>query len=145
MSERTELRRMEGFRDRLQACGVPLATVLEAGHYRRDAGMAALLGYLDATPRDQRLQALFCENDILAIGAIDALVARHLPNRIAIVGFDDIEMASSPSYALTTFRQPIELLVKEAIARIVEPDSERPRSFMAPGGLVVRQSHRRQG
>jgi DNA-binding LacI/PurR family transcriptional regulator len=143
LSERTELRRMEGFRDRLSARGVPLSRVLEAKHYRRDDGVQALVGYLEAAPRGERLEALFCENDILAIGAIDALVATHLQHKIAVVGFDDIELGGSPSYELTTFRQPVEYLVGEAIRRIVDPDAESLGSLMAPGALVLRSSHRR--
>ena len=143
MSERTELRRMEGFRDRLKESGVPLSTVMEAAHYRREDGMQALLRYMEATPRANRLEALFCENDILAIGAIDALVLSNAQNKIAIVGFDDIELANAPSYQLTTFRQPIEYLVGEAIRRIVEQDMVDRQSLMAPGTLVIRASHRR--
>ncbi|MEX8495660.1 LacI family DNA-binding transcriptional regulator [Sphaerotilus sp.] len=143
MSERTELRRLEGFRDRLSACGVPLSKVLEASHYRRSEGMQTLLRYLEETPREGRLEALFCENDILAIGAMDALVATHSQRKMAIVGFDDIELASSPSYELTTFRQPIEHLVSEAIRRIIDPDAESLGSLMAPGTIVLRSSHRR--
>jgi LacI family transcriptional regulator len=143
LSERTELRRMEGFRDRLSARGLPLSTVLEAEHYRRNESMQALLAYLEATPRGDRLEALFCENDILGIGAIDALVATHLQHKIAIVGFDDIELGGSPSYELTTFRQPVEYLVSEAIRRIIDPNAEALGSLMAPGTLVLRNSHRR--
>jgi DNA-binding LacI/PurR family transcriptional regulator len=143
MSERTELRRMEGFRDRLAACGTPLTTVLETAHYRREQGMQALQRYLISTPREARLEALFCENDILAIGAQDALVAANAQRKIAIVGFDDIEIASSPSYELTTFRQPVDFLVGEAIRLIVDPQSARASATMAPGSLVLRASHRR--
>jgi DNA-binding LacI/PurR family transcriptional regulator len=145
VSERAELRRLQGFRDRLQACGVPLAQTLEASHYLRDAGMRALQHYLEATPRADRIEALFCENDILAVGAIDALVATNSQHRIAIVGFDDIELAGSPSYELTTFRQPIAYLVGEALRRIVDPDGAQLGSLMAPGTLVLRGSHRRSG
>ena len=143
MSERTELRRMEGFRDRLKEAGTPLSLVLEASHYRRSEGLQTLQRYLEATPRGERIEALFCENDILAIGAMDALVATHSQRKIAIVGFDDIELGGSPSYELTTFRQPIEYLVSEALRRILDPDAESLGSLMAPGTLVMRQSHRR--
>lgn len=143
LSERTELRRMEGFRDRLKEHGIALTTVMEAGHYRREDGMQTLLRYMEATPRANRLEAIFCENDILAVGAIDALVLSNAQNKIAIVGFDDIEIANAPSYQLTTFRQPIEYLVGEAIRRIVDRDLVDLPSLMAPGTLVIRASHRR--
>jgi DNA-binding LacI/PurR family transcriptional regulator len=142
-SERTELHRLDGFRDRLQERGTPLACVLETSHYRREQGMQTLSRYLASTPRDQRIEALFCENDILAIGALDALATAGAQHRIAIVGFDDIEMASAPPYELTTFRQPVDYLVSEAIRRILEPDAVDARSLLAPGTLVLRSSHRR--
>jgi DNA-binding LacI/PurR family transcriptional regulator len=142
-SERTELGRLDGFRDRLLACGVPLACVLHTEHYRRDQGMQALLKYLGATPREQRIEALFCESDILAIGALDALATTGAPHRIGIVGFDDIEMASAPSYDLTTFRQPVDHLMAEAIRRLIDPDGIDAGSLLAPGTLVLRSSHRR--
>lgn len=143
LSERTELRRMEGFRDRLSHLGGGLACTLEARHYRREEGMQALLRYLEATPRADRMEALFCENDILAIGAIDAMVATNARHKIAVVGFDGIELGDSPSYDLTTFRQPIELIVSEAIRRLIEPNAAALGSLMAPGTLVLRTSHRR--
>lgn len=142
-SDRTELRRLDGFRDRLQARGVALDCVLKTAHYRRDEGMQALLRYLGATPRDKRIDALFCESDILAIGALDALYSMGSQHRIAVVGFDDIEMASAPPYALTTFRQPTDYLVSEAIRRLLQPDSVAETSLLAPGTLVLRSSHRR--
>lgn len=74
---------------------------------------------------------------------MDALVAANAQRKIAIVGFDDIEMAASPSYQLTTFRQPVDYLVGEAIRLIVEPASAVSRALMAPGSLVLRDSHRR--
>jgi len=143
MSERTELRRLEGFRDRLEESGVGLQAVLEAAHYRREDGMQTLLRYMESTPHSKRVEAFFCENDILAIGAIDAMVMSNAQQKIAIVGFDDIELACAPSYQLTTFRQPIEYLVSESIRRIVEPGSDTRDSVMAPGTLVIRASHRR--
>lgn len=145
MSERTELRRMEGFRDRLNAVGVVLNTVLESEHYSRVHGLQAMQRHLEWTPKESRLEALFCEDDILAIGAMDALVAANAVRKIAIVGFDDIELAGSPSYELTTFRQPVEYLIGEAIRRIVEPNNLHSKALMVPGSLVLRASHRRSG
>ncbi len=142
-SERTELHRLDGFRDRLQERGMPLACVLETSHYRREQGLQSLLRYLASTAREQRVEALFCESDILAIGALDALASTGAQHRIAIVGFDDIEMASAPPYELTTFRQPVDYLMSEAIRRLVDPDAVEAGSLLAPGTLVLRSSHRR--
>lgn len=144
MSERTELRRQEGFKQGLHSRGVDLCAVLETAHYSRQEGMQSLLRYMESTPRGERMEALFCENDILAIGAMDALVMANAAHKIAIVGFDDIELAGSPSYELTTFRQPVDHLVSEGIRRMF-PDEKTPQgSVLAPGTLVLRASHRRQ-
>ncbi len=120
MTQSTELRRFEGFREGLLEHQMKLAAVLSTEHYQRHDGMHSLMRYLESTPRDKRIDALFCENDILAIGAMDALLACHATGKIAIVGFDDIEMASSPAYELTTFRQPTEFLIAEAIDRLLD-------------------------
>jgi DNA-binding LacI/PurR family transcriptional regulator len=46
MSERTELRRQEGFKHGLHSRGVALCAVLETAHYSRQEGMQALLRYM---------------------------------------------------------------------------------------------------
>lgn len=139
-SESTRLRRLTGFQERLAERGVVDIRLLEAGHYARDRGLATLATYLDATPPAERLEALFCENDILAIGALDALSARGLSDRLAVVGFDDIELAASPRYALTTYRQPLQALVNEAVRRVIErPEAET--QHLQRGELILRRSH----
>lgn len=142
ISESTQLRRLEGFRDSLAERGLSVDTILGAGHYQRDCGFRILERYLAATPTAERVEALFCENDILAIGALDALDARGESGSMGIVGFDDIEQAASPGYALTTYRQPLEQLVSEAIRRVVTLEAS-PRRFLVPGTLVRRDSHRK--
>ena len=132
------LRRLDGFREGLALRGLTLGAVVEAVHYSRASGYQAMLQYLDATPQDVRAEAMFCENDIMAIGAMDALHDRGA--RMAIVGFDGIELAASTRYDLTTYRQPLELLVHEAVQRVT-PDDERPSRFVARGELIVRCSH----
>lgn len=102
-SESTPLKRLDGFRDGLTKRGLNLGPVLAAGHYQRTSGFRAMNRYLEATPSDQRIEAIFCENDILACGALEALSAQNEPIPMAVVGFDDIEFAASPSYDLTTY------------------------------------------
>ncbi|NDY93744.1 LacI family DNA-binding transcriptional regulator [Ideonella livida] len=137
----TTLRRFEGFRDALEERGVQLAAVLQAEHYDHACGLRSLMRHWESTPREQRLQALFCENDILALGAMDCLVACNAARRVAIVGFDDIALAAAPSYDLTTFRQPMEFLVGEAVSRLLDPTRQTAGSCLAPGTLVLRTSH----
>lgn len=142
-SESTQLKRLDGFRDGLGEHGLSVCTILPAGHYRRDCGFVALNHYLDSTPEQDRIEALFCENDILAIGALDALRKRRETVQLAMVGFDDIELAASPSYELTTYRQPLKPLVDEAIRRLMAGEAS-VRQMLIPGQLVLRSSHLRR-
>lgn len=68
--------------------------------------------------REKRPDAIFCVNDLLACGLMDA--ARHqfnlaVPSELCIVGFDDIEQASWSSYNLTTFAQPVDRIATETV------------------------------
>lgn len=141
VSESTQLRRLEGFRDGLAAAGVSIAQVLDAGHYRREDGYRVMADWI-AQRASGGLDALFCENDILAIGALDALQVSDLAGRIAVVGFDDIGLAAAPAYQLTTYRQPMKAMIAEAIRRL-DPGHQAPVKQFIAGELVLRQSHRK--
>lgn len=53
------------------AAGFRLDRVLTAGHYDRQRGFQLMSEYLQATPESERIEALFCENDVLALGALE--------------------------------------------------------------------------
>ncbi|MNI61806.1 hypothetical protein D3C73_1170930 [compost metagenome] len=60
-----------------------------------------------------------------------------------MVGFDDIELAASPSYQLTTYRQPMQSLIADGIhclTQAFEPGGQR----LYNGELIVRRSHIKQ-
>lgn len=68
-----------------------------------------------------RPDAAFCVTDLVACGFMDA--ARHdfglrVPADLCVIGFDDIEQAGWAAYDLTTFRQPIPILVARILAAI---------------------------
>ncbi|MGO1858756.1 substrate-binding domain-containing protein, partial [Ancrocorticia populi] len=56
--------------------------------------------------------AIFCANDLIAIGAMTALQASgiRIPEDVSLVGFDDISLAQQTSVSLTTVRQPMKEL-----------------------------------
>jgi LacI family transcriptional regulator len=70
-----------------------------------EGGRETAREFLSAQPE---LTALFCYNDLVAIGALQACadLGRAVPDDIAIVGFDDIPMAALVSPALTTCLVP---------------------------------------
>ncbi|MEC3978683.1 LacI family DNA-binding transcriptional regulator [Amycolatopsis sp. H20-H5] len=111
----------------------------------RDAG-ARLLGI---SPRPT---AVFCANDLLALGVLQAMVAAgvRVPDEMAIVGYDDIEFAAAAAVPLTSVRQPAARLGRTAtellIAETVEPENGLPshehQAVVYSPELVVRDSTR---
>ena len=135
--------REKGFTDRLRERGV-ISIQREQGRYTYEAGYEAVRQLLS---RPQPPDAMFCVSDVMALGALDACreCGLRVPEDIAVVGFDDIPMASWRSYALTTIREPIGEMVDATIAMLLErieaPETE-PAIRLFPGALVVRQSAR---
>lgn len=99
--------RREGALRAIAEAGLPPETLIEITAAQldiaagRDAA-ARLLG-LPAQPT-----AVFCANDLLALGLLQALFAAgvSVPEEIAIVGYDDIKFAAAAAVPLTSVRQP---------------------------------------
>ncbi|WP_033221905.1 LacI family DNA-binding transcriptional regulator [Kitasatospora phosalacinea] len=104
----------------------------------RDAG-ARLLGVLP------RPTAVFCANDLLALGVLQAVFAAGLrvPEDLAIVGYDDIEFAAAAAVPLTSVRQPAEAMGRTAAELLAEETgggAHRHRQVVFEPELVVRRS-----
>jgi LacI family transcriptional regulator len=89
--------------------------------------------------------AIFASNDIMALGAMDAVRSRGLriPDDISIIGFDDIPQAAAVRPALTTVNQPLEKMGRVATQMLLDllrqPDKEAGRIEL-PTELVIRDS-----
>lgn len=99
---------------------------------------------------DDRPSAVFCANDMLALGLLQELVLRgvRVPEEIAIVGFDDLDWAGAATVPLTSVRQPRALLGQTAVRMIldeIEQGAEHQHEHVnfAPE-LIVRESSRRR-
>lgn len=66
--------------------------------------------------RERGIDALICHNDLLAVGALQACAAlgRQTPDDVAVIGFDDIPLASLVTPSLTTLRIPARQLGRRA-------------------------------
>jgi len=90
--------------------------------------------------------AIFCFNDIAAIGSIRALKDAGLgvPADVSVVGFDDIQSAAYSTPSLTTVRQPLLEMGKRGaqilLDRIVNSESRYPSEIVMAPELVVRES-----
>lgn len=143
-SASTSTERERGFFERILARtgGIPSKA---RGDFTYEGGNRAALALFGGSHRPD---ALFVANDIMALGALDALriqLGLRVPDDVSVVGFDDIAAAAWPSYCLTTFRQPIDRMVEETLRllaeRVSNPNRE-PATVLVPGRLIPRESAR---
>ena len=106
----------------------------------RDAG-ARLLGL------SRRPTAVFCANDLLAFGVLQAFYAARIavPDEIAVVGYDDIEFAAAAAVPLTSVRQPAAELGRTAAMLLLQETGEDAsvhvhRRVVLQPELVARES-----
>lgn len=96
-------------------------------------------------PAEQRPTAVFCANDLLALGFLQQCVGLgvRVPDDVAIVGYDDIEFAAAAAVPLTSVRQPRQLLGRTGAELLLDeasnPDHEHQRVIFTPE-LVIRTS-----
>lgn len=139
--------RLTGFYQALDGHGIPHDNArLLMGGYTYDGAHQATL---DAFADGQRADAVLCLNDIMALGAIDALKYKlnlRVPEDIMVAGFDDIPEASRAPYELTTMRQPLNDMVLETLDLLglgSEPSRYTDLIRTLPGELVLRKTVRK--
>lgn len=134
-----------GFDRALDEAGLGPARRINATDYGYDEGYEAAARLLN---QDGRPEAIFCANDILAMGAIDAArydFGLHVPDDLAIVGFDDIDLAATRPYRLTTIRQPMDAMVRESIdilTRQIDGHDDGPVTRILACTVVERETVR---
>lgn len=136
--------REAGFRAGLVQAGVPLPDALwRRSAFDFGAGHVAALELLEAGPT-----ALFCANDILALGAYNALHGRGIaiPEQVSLIGFDDVLLTGWDVFQLTTVSQDIHGLVRAATDLLLtrmtnEGDPLPPRRVVLEPTMVHRRTH----
>lgn len=136
--------RGRGYERGLREMGLePDRSLVAHGDFTMAAGRAAVDELLERRPD---LDAVFCANDVIAIGALKRLRERSIavPDQVAVVGMDDIDEGLICTPTLTSVsllaaergRLAAELLLDRLAGRQAEP----PRSLSVPPRLVVRES-----
>lgn len=128
--------RLEGYREAMARAGLVIREGDEIeSDFEFGGGFDAMQALL---AMNERPQAVFIGNDAMAVGAYQALYQAGLkiPQDMAIVGYDDIELARYMTPPLTTIHQPKdelgELAIDVLIHRIAEPGLQQQRLQLTP-------------
>lgn len=148
LSGRTTLDRLTGFRQEMKAAGlkIPADYSFEVAGGGPKDGQKAIDHFLDLPKRPT---ALFCYNDLMAIGALKGLQAAgvRVPEDISLVGFDNILFSAFTNPPLTTLDQPKRYIGAEAarliLGLLVPHDGQQAQAQeiqKLKGKLLVRRS-----
>lgn len=137
--------RLEGYKIALARAGLPFnSTYVMNGDSSFESGYQAAQNLCNL---DQPPTAIFAGNDMMALGAMEALNMRgyRIPTDISIVGVDDIALAKHAQPPLTTMSIPKREMARGAtellLRRINEPTkNEVPHTMLVRPNLVIRQS-----
>ncbi len=111
-------RRESGFRSALHAAGQQCSEDrIQRGPPGIEGGRAAMHALLDRAPQ---IDGVLAYNDMMAIGALQALAAagRNVPHDVSLVGFDDVAICSALVPALTSVRMDRARIGREAVAML---------------------------
>ena len=135
--------RLKGYQTALQAADIPINDswirhchpVVEGG---QETAYELLKHHPDVT-------ALFCHNDLVAVGALQACaeLGLRVPEDIAIIGYDDIRLAALVSPALTTLHVPMAEIGTKTMQMLleqVEIETAAPKEVQLKPELIVRAS-----
>ena len=135
--------RITGYRETLQAAGLPFdPQLIIEGDWAATSGHAALLRFAQS---EQPPTAIFAQNDRMALGALRAArdLQLNVPQQIAVIGLDDMPLASYFDPPLTTMRQDmfgIGRTAAQLLVRAVQQPQAQHQQVRLPTELVIRQS-----
>lgn len=141
----TILDREKGFLEQLKHATEPISLVRPLSRFSiftYENGYQAMQALLRSDPR---VDAVFCTNDIIAIGALDGARAcgKRVPDDLWVVGYDDIPMSGWEAIGLTTIRQPLPsmatLVVDRLLLRIENPEL-KSEIVKLPNEIIIRKT-----
>lgn len=134
--------RLQAYRDALARHEIDVDPALLAhGNFVTDLGSQAMNEILD---RESKIDAVVAANDLMAVGAIQALRKRgfRVPEDVAVTGFDDLAVSRLEDPPLTTVAQPYSAMAQASLASVLNQIDGRavPSLTELPARLVVRRS-----
>jgi len=141
-SRRSNSDRLQSYQQVLAANGIPVDEdlIIEGDGTLRGGSVAAQI----LLSRSQPPTAVFCFNDMTAIGVFSSLQQARIrvPEEMSVVGFDDVEFATHCHPRLTTIRQPTNLMGQRLIHMLLAliQDQEGVGPEVLPAEMVIRES-----
>lgn len=138
MNTQTAKDRLEGYKIALSEKGMPhQASHVKIGEYKSQWGETAAKAFMD---EGIEFDAIFCGNDLIAIGAIKALknAKLRIPEDIGVMGFDDIYMARMVDPELTTIKQPNYEMGFSAAELLINALENTNKKANQPEGEVIK-------
>lgn len=133
--------RQEGFARAMQDAGVSVDPALvREGNFLPSGGRSATLDLLRTGPRPE---AIFCANDLMAVGCYEALkeLGERPGETIAVMGYDDQEIAQHLSPALSTVLLPHREMGQWAISILLNEAGQPSTQERMECPVVLRASH----
>jgi LacI family transcriptional regulator len=133
--------RYQGYLRALEEFNIPLVPELAVeADFTEDGGYNAMKQLIAARP-----DAVFAASDTMAIGALHALREANLrvPEDVAVIGYDDVPLASRTDPPLTTIRQSLQSMGSMAVNTLIDiihHPTEQPRHILLDTELIVRES-----
>jgi LacI family transcriptional regulator len=133
--------RLQGYEGALNKAGLPVdPDLIYGGVFNRSAGYIGMKQLLPHRP-----DAIVCGGDTIAIGAIDAIheAGLRVPHDIAVVGFDDLDVATHANPPLTTIRHSVQHvgeIAAQVLIDLIEGKLQAPHHITLPTELIVRRS-----
>jgi len=145
-------RRIRAFKRALATAGIPFdnSLLVESAFFTTPAGRDAMRQWLRAHVGEKLPQAIFCANDAIAIGCLEALaeIGFRVPDDVSIAGFDDTLAARTTVPQLTSVRQPLGAMGSRAAEVLIEriqqgerrPARSTPNPIVFPVEVISRAS-----
>ena len=143
LNTRTARDRLDGYKKALVENNLRYEeNLVMVGEYKTQWGSEAALSLLES---EQDFQAIFCGNDLIAIGAMKKLREKKvtIPDDVAVMGFDDIYISSLVDPELTTIKQPNYKMGFEAVRIMIdylEGKEIEEKNIILSTELIIRKS-----
>ncbi|MCK9190826.1 MAG: LacI family transcriptional regulator [Sphaerochaetaceae bacterium] len=140
--------RLEGFKSKFKAHGIEIDGSHEIyGEYDSENGFNSTLKLME---NDSSIDGIFCENDYIAAGCLNALRMLNIqvPQQVEVIGFDNRDFSSFYNPTITTFEIPLhdmgKLGMKKLKEKIEESEEVSVSKIQLTPQLIIRESTRKQ-